>query len=80
MNETTVFELQFKTEDNKNKTISLRHAKPDIDATTAQKALENIIATQAFKQDNIQLFAKPVGARYVTRQVDTVYAVSNPED
>ncbi|MCZ0718117.1 DUF2922 domain-containing protein [Aerococcus kribbianus] len=75
MEKSTVFELQFLTADNKNKTITIRNPKANITSDQAQTTLNMIANNQAFKdEDGRILYQKAKAGRYVSRQVDLIYS------
>lgn len=75
MEKSTVFELQFLTADNKNKTITIRNPKANITSDQAQTALNMIANNQAFKdEEGHPLYQKAKAGRYVSRQVDLIYS------
>lgn len=72
--ETNVFELKFKTADNKARTVTIKNPKADLDSATVEAALNAFIATDAFKNDAYQnIFHSAVSGRYVNRQVQEIY-------
>ncbi len=74
--ETNVFELKFKTADNKTRTVTIKNPKSDLDAASVEATLNAFIATEAFVNDDQQnVFYSAVSGRYVNRQVQEIYAM-----
>ncbi|OFU53202.1 MULTISPECIES: DUF2922 domain-containing protein [Aerococcus] len=72
--ETNVFELKFKTADNKTRTVTIKNPKPDLDAASVEATLNAFIATEAFVNDDRQnIFHSAVSGRYVNRKVQEIY-------
>lgn len=46
--ETNVFELKFKTANNKTRTVTIKNPKANLDAATVEAALSAFIASDAF--------------------------------
>lgn len=73
--ETNVFELKFKTADNKTRTVTIKNPKSALDAASVEATLNAFIATEAFENDDQQnVFHSAVSGRYVNRQVQEIYA------
>ena len=73
--ETNVFELKFKTADNKTRTVTIKNPKSDLAAASVEATLNAFIATEAFVNDDQQnVFHSAVSGRYVNRQVQEIYA------
>ncbi len=78
--ETNVFELKFKTTDNKTRTVTIKNPKADLDAVTVEQALNAFVDADAFVNDDGQkVFHTPVSGRYVNRQVQEIYVTETPE-
>ncbi|RPA57602.1 DUF2922 domain-containing protein [Aerococcus agrisoli] len=72
--ETNVFELKFKTADNKSRTVTIKNPKANLDAASVEQALNALVAANAFiNEEGYQIFATPVSGRYVNRQVQEIY-------
>lgn len=68
------FELLFKDESGRTKKLTLSKPKAGITAAEAQSTLAAFLATDIFLNDEgLNPYAKAVGARYVTRDVEDVY-------
>lgn len=68
-----VLELQFKDELGKATKISIKNPTQGVNAETAKASLETISQQKVFRGKNGLNYHEPAGARYVTRQVDTIY-------
>lgn len=65
-------EMQFITEEGKNRVIALDQPKENLDVETVQSAMEAIIAQDMFTADGYKVFSGIKGARYVTRVVEDI--------
>ena len=74
MEETNNLELLFKDEAGSNKKVTLRNPKLGLTAQEAQAALDAIAGAEIFVSENGDVYAQAVGARYVRRTVEDIYA------
>lgn len=74
MEETNNLELLFKDEAGSNKKVTLRNPKLGLTAQEAQVALDAIAGAEIFVNENGDAYAQAVGARYVRRTVEDIYA------
>ncbi|EXJ22736.1 hypothetical protein ADIAL_1851 [Alkalibacterium sp. AK22] len=65
-------EMQFITEEGKNRVIAVDQPKENLTASTVQTAMETIIAQDMFTMDGYKVFSSIKGARYVTRTVEDI--------
>jgi hypothetical protein len=78
--ETNVFELKFKTANNKTRTVTIKNPKTDLDAATVEATFNAFIASEAFVNDeNQNVFHSAVSGRYVNRQVQEIYTTEPVE-
>lgn len=72
------FELLFKDEAERTKKITLSQPKAGITEAEAQSTLAAFLATDIFLNDEgLKPYAKAVGARYVTRNVEDIYVAQD---
>lgn len=72
--EKKVFELNFKSLLGKNKKITLANPKDDINEDQALAALNSLVDTDIFQDQDGDVYSQALNARYVTRTVDTIYS------
>ncbi|MFE0442517.1 DUF2922 domain-containing protein [Aerococcus sp. NPDC058936] len=76
--ETNVFELKFKTADNKTRTVTIKNPKANLDAATVEAAFNAFIASDAFvNEEGHKIFHTAVSGRYVNRQVQDIYTTES---
>ena len=78
--ETNVFELKFKTADNKTRTVTIKNPKANLDTATVKAAFNAFIASDAFlNEEGYKIFHSAVSGRYVNRQVQDIYTTEPVE-
>lgn len=70
MKETYVLELLFKTEEDKNKKLTLRHPKTDLTEEEIIPAMQSLVDANIFSAKGIDPFAVIHNARYVRTEVE----------
>lgn len=73
----TYLKLKFKNSIGKTVFMRIANPKMDLDKETVSQAMKKIASTEAFKKDEIFLYAEPVSAKYVTT---TEKAIIEAED
>lgn len=68
-----IFELRFKSADNRTKKITIKKPALNILAQDVQTALDIIASTEIFAKAGIDSYAQPVDGRYIERTVRNVY-------
>lgn len=78
--ETNVFELKFKSADKKNRTVTIKNPKANLQAAEVEEALNAFVASDAFINDEgFKIYHTPISGRYVNRQVTEVYSTETTE-
>lgn len=70
---TRVLRLKFKNEEDKTKSISVKFPKENLDAETVRKAMDAIVAADAFEKDGAKLYTKTAGAYYYTTSQEDIF-------
>lgn len=68
-----VLKLKFKTEEDKTRSISVKFPKENLDAETVRKAMEAVVASDAFEKDGVKLYTKTAGAYYYTTSQEDIF-------
>lgn len=76
MEETLNLELLFKDEAGSSKKVTLRNPQLGLTSEVVESALEVIARAEIFVSDNGDAYHEAVGARYVRRSVEDIYAVA----
>ncbi|WP_025728825.1 DUF2922 domain-containing protein [Atopobacter phocae] len=70
---TNELQLQFKNEVGKATQIVIRFPKPDLTEEEVQPVMQAIVDAAIYKRDGELMYAQVVGARYVEREVKSVF-------
>lgn len=73
MKETYKLELRFKTDEGKNKSITIGNPKAGLTEAEIAPAMQTIIDSDIFFKDGSDLYASARSARYVRTEVEEVY-------
>lgn len=73
MTTTKVLRLKFKTAEDKTKSISVKFPKKNLDADAVRKAMEAVVASDAFEKDGVMLYTKTAGAYYYTTSQEDIF-------
>jgi len=69
---TTVLEMTFRLDNDKNATISVANPKDDLTATTVKAAMNAIILDSIFDYDGAEMVA-PASAKLVKKEISEVF-------
>lgn len=76
MEETYNLELLFKDEAGSSKKVTLRNPRLGLTSETVQSALDVIAGAEIFVSDKGDAYHEAVGARYIRRSVEDIYAAA----
>lgn len=71
MNKT--LELKFLDAEGKSKTLTIREPKENLDETTIRQSMQSILEQALFAREGIQQYVQIHSARYVDRQISTLF-------
>lgn len=69
----TVLKMKFLDSKGKPQYLKIAYPKPKLDAKTVQNAMEEIVATNLFYKGDVQLYAEPVAAYYISTTKEPVF-------
>ena len=68
-----VLKLNFKSQKNKIKTITIANPREGLSKEVVQDAMSKIVAAKAFSKEEVELYTSVDSAKYYTTQADEIF-------